>query len=73
MDMLVGRRSGEIPAVHRQEAVGDGDVPVTTPLAFNPGAFSCGANPGSPSLRLCDTVPVHRHAALSDPSTSAAT
>jgi len=28
--------------------VGDGDVPVTSPLAFNRGAFSCGANPGSP-------------------------
>ncbi len=28
--------------------MGDVDVPVTKPLAFNPGAFSCGANPGSP-------------------------
>jgi arylsulfatase len=28
--------------------VAETDVPVTTPVAFNPGALSCGANPGSP-------------------------
>jgi hypothetical protein len=28
--------------------VGDADVAFTTPLCFNPGALSCGANPGSP-------------------------
>jgi hypothetical protein len=28
--------------------VGDEEVPFTTPLFFNPGALSCGANPGSP-------------------------
>src|SRR5947209_9847984 len=27
---------------------GQADIPVTTPLAFNPGAISCGTNPGSP-------------------------
>lgn len=27
--------------------VGETDLPVTTPLAFTPGALSCGANPGS--------------------------
>ena len=27
--------------------VGQADLPVTTPLAFTPGALSCGANPGS--------------------------
>ena len=27
--------------------VGDTDVPYTTPFAFNPGALTCGANPGS--------------------------
>ena len=28
--------------------VGNAEVPVTTPFAFNPGALTCGANPGSP-------------------------
>ena len=28
--------------------IGQADIPVTTPLAFNPGAISCGTNPGSP-------------------------
>jgi arylsulfatase len=28
--------------------VGAADIPYTTPLFFNPGALSCGANPGSP-------------------------
>ncbi len=27
---------------------GQADVPVTTPIGFNPGALTCGANPGSP-------------------------
>jgi arylsulfatase A-like enzyme len=26
--------------------VGDADIPVTTPLVFNPGGLTCGANPG---------------------------
>jgi len=28
--------------------VGDADFPVTTPLVFNPGGLTCGANPGLP-------------------------
>ena len=28
--------------------VGNADAPVTTPFMFNPGALTCGANPGSP-------------------------
>ena len=27
--------------------VGETDVPFTTPLIFNPGGLTCGANPGS--------------------------
>jgi len=30
------------------ELVGDREVPYTTPFAFNPGALTCGADPGSP-------------------------
>jgi arylsulfatase len=30
--------------------VGETDMPVTTPIAFNPGGMSCGANPGSPVI-----------------------
>jgi arylsulfatase len=29
------------------ELVGETDMPVTTPIMFNPGGMSCGANPGS--------------------------
>ena len=28
--------------------VADADTPVTTPFVLNPGALTCGANPGSP-------------------------
>ena len=28
--------------------VGNAEAPVTTPFVFNPGALTCGANPGSP-------------------------
>ncbi len=28
--------------------VGDAEIPVTTPFAFNPGGLTCGANPGLP-------------------------
>ena len=51
------------------ELVGETDAPYTTPLMFNPGALTCGANPGSPDhARLQRSVPVHRndpHASLS--------
>jgi len=30
------------------ELAGDEEVPYTTPFAFNPGALTCGADPGSP-------------------------
>ena len=30
------------------ELVGQSEFPVTTPVAFNPGGLTCGANPGSP-------------------------
>ena len=30
--------------------VGQNDFPVTTPVAFNPGGLTCGANPGSPVI-----------------------
>jgi len=30
------------------ELVGETDMPVTTPIMFNPGGMSCGANPSSP-------------------------
>jgi arylsulfatase len=28
--------------------VAETDMPVTTPIIFNPGGLTCGANPGSP-------------------------
>jgi hypothetical protein len=28
--------------------VGQAEIPVTTPVAFNPGGLTCGANPGLP-------------------------
>jgi arylsulfatase len=31
-----------------RDLVAQTDVPVTTPVCFNPGSLSCGANPGSP-------------------------
>ncbi len=30
------------------QLVGHAELPVTTPIAFNPGGLTCGANPGSP-------------------------
>jgi arylsulfatase A-like enzyme len=30
------------------QLMGQSDLPVTTPIAFNPGGLTCGANPGSP-------------------------
>ena len=42
--------------------VGDAEAPITTPFVFNPGALTCGANPGSPvTPGLPEPVPVHRH------------
>ncbi|WP_263637066.1 sulfatase-like hydrolase/transferase [Streptomyces sp. CoH27] len=31
-----------------QTLVGEAGIPITTPVAFNPGGMTCGANPGSP-------------------------
>jgi hypothetical protein len=31
-----------------RQLVGDAEAPVTTPFIVNPGALTCGANPGSP-------------------------
>ena len=43
--------------------VAQDEFPVTTPIAFNPGGLTCGANPGSPGhRRLPGPVPLHRHA-----------
>ena len=40
------------------------EFPVTTPIAFNPGGLTCGANPGSAIVAgLPGPVPLHRHAA----------
>ena len=40
------------------------DMPVTTPIAFNPGGLTCGANPGSPVTPDYQVaVPLHRHPA----------
>ena len=45
--------------------VADAEAPVTTPFVLNPGALTCGANPGSPVTPDYPlAVPVHRHAAL---------
>ena len=34
------------------DLVAQADLPMTVPIAFNPGALSCGANPGSPITAL---------------------
>ena len=45
--------------------VAEAEAPVTMPFAINPGALSCGANPGSPvTPDYPSPVPVHRHPAL---------
>jgi hypothetical protein len=41
-----GTRAGT--ALHRRQLVAQEEFPVTTPVAFNPGGLTCGANPGSP-------------------------
>ena len=46
---------------------------VTTPFMFNPGALTCGANPGSPVTPDYEgPFTLHRHARTASPSTSAA-
>ena len=49
MDLLQGHGApGRFQLYIDGALVGDTDVPYTTPIAFNPGALTCGANPGSP-------------------------
>ena len=46
------------------QLIAQNEFPVTTPIAFNPGGLTCGANPGSPvTAGLPGPVPLHRHAA----------
>ncbi len=45
------------------QLIAQNEFPVTTPVAFNPGGLTCGANPGSADHhRLPGPVPLHRHA-----------
>jgi arylsulfatase A-like enzyme len=48
-DLTKGRGApGRMQLYVDGELVGDEDTPVTTPMVFNPGQLTCGANPGSP-------------------------
>jgi arylsulfatase len=48
-DLSVGKGApGRLQLYIDGELVGNVDAPVTTPFMFNPGALTCGANPGSP-------------------------
>jgi arylsulfatase len=48
-DLSTGRGApGRLQLYVDKKLVAETDAPVTTPFAFNPGAVSCGANPGSP-------------------------
>ena len=48
MDLLQGRGApGRLQLYFDGELVGNAEAPTTTPVAFNPGALTCGANPGS--------------------------
>jgi arylsulfatase A-like enzyme len=49
MDLLQGHGApGRLQLYIDGALVGQTDVPYTTPIAYNPGALTCGANPGSP-------------------------
>jgi hypothetical protein len=49
MDLLHGHGApGRLQLYIDGALVGQTDVPYTTPIAYNPGALTCGANPGSP-------------------------
>ena len=41
-------RPGRLQLYVDGDLVAEAEAPVTTPFAFNPGALTCGANPGSP-------------------------
>ena len=48
-DMAAGRGSpGRLQLYVDGDLVGDAEAPVTIPFVINPGALSCGQNPGSP-------------------------
>jgi arylsulfatase len=48
-DLPNGRGApGRLQLYIDEELVAESDAPVTTPFALNPGALTCGANPGSP-------------------------
>jgi arylsulfatase len=48
-DMAQGRGApGRLQLYVDQELVAEAEAPVTTPFILNPGALTCGANPGSP-------------------------
>jgi arylsulfatase A-like enzyme len=49
MDFLQGKGApGRMQLYIDGALVGNAEAPTTVPLAFNPGAMTCGANPGSP-------------------------
>jgi arylsulfatase len=48
-DFATGKGSpGRAQLYVDRKLVGQAEMPVTTPIAFNPGGMTCGANPGSP-------------------------
>ncbi|MDQ5839811.1 MAG: arylsulfatase, partial [Chloroflexota bacterium] len=48
-DMAQGKGApGRLQLYVDGNLVGNADAAVTTPFVFNPGALTCGANPGSP-------------------------
>jgi hypothetical protein len=48
-DLLQGKGApGRLQLYIDGRLVGNADAEVTTPFVFNPGALTCGANPGSP-------------------------
>jgi hypothetical protein len=49
LDLLKGRGApGRCQLYIDDKLVAETDVPYTTPMILNPGALTCGANPGSP-------------------------
>ena len=49
LNLLEGKGApGRLQLYVDGELVGETDAPYTTPMILNPGALTCGANPGSP-------------------------
>ena len=63
LNLLEGKGApGRLQLYVDGELVGENDVPYTTPMILNPGALTCGSNPGSPiTCRLRRPFPVHRN------------